>query len=203
MEEGAASRGSQRPRRKTPEKTELHPYLIPPPRLMFSLRRGYLRRVALTDELVFIADLPGTPHTPMFLDLEQFTRWPRSNPTSGYFPKWELFCPCPCPPPHKCRNVPSSFLHGSHKRETDKGPQTAGVRREEDGPAMAAAAGTHVHGQDAKQENTGAWAVRFQLWEPRDPPLATDREGRTLPGSPPGMGLEGARLVGCHRQSLS
>lgn len=65
---------------------------------MFSLRRGYLRRAALTDELVFTADLPGTPHTPMFLDLKQFTQWPRSNPTPGYFPKWELFFPCPRPP---------------------------------------------------------------------------------------------------------
>ena len=51
----------------------------------------------------------------------------QEQPHSGYFPKWELLFPCPHPPP--C----SIFLHGSPKLQIDKGPQTAGVRREEDG----------------------------------------------------------------------
>ena len=198
--EGLRGPGERLLRKRSSVPTWSHPR---DPGIMFSLSCGYLRSAALTDELVFTADLLGTPHTPMFLDLKQFTRWPRSNPTPGYFPEGELFFPCPHPPPISAEMFPeASSTAAANWKQTRVCRQRGCAERKT--ALRWQQLWTHVlHGQDAEQENTGAWALRFQLWEPRDPPLATDRKGWTLPGSPPGMGLEGACLVGCHRRSLS
>ena len=99
--------------------------------IVFSLRHGYVRITALRRACVYSRPPGNSPHADV-LGLKAVYSVAQEQPHSWVFPQVGALVPCPHPP-RKCRNAPSIFLHDSPKLERDQGPQTAGVRREEDG----------------------------------------------------------------------